>query len=102
MDKQVYSIGKNYAMKSKWLTLSKEGNVSIIKRKVSESVQFLCLPGKFSLKGHVENEIRDILGEGERKRFLQVANVEDKIREQLLAIKNGEVGFRVLLTYMLF
>ena len=70
MDKQVFSIGKNYAMKNKWLTVSKEGNVSIIKRKVSESVQLLCLSGKFSLKDHVKNEIKDILGEGERKRFL--------------------------------
>lgn len=52
MDKQVFSIGRNYAMKNKWLSLSKEGNITLLKRKV--------------------------------------AKVEDKIRQQLLAIKNGE------------
>eukprot|EP00250_Pteridium_aquilinum_P018121 c23955_g1_i1 orf=1059-2546(-) len=52
MDKHVFSLGKNIAMKNKWLTLSKEGNVPLLKR--------------------------------------AVAQVEDKIKQQLLSIEKGE------------
>ncbi|MCO5601759.1 hypothetical protein L7F22_055884 [Adiantum nelumboides] len=52
LEKQVFSIGKNFALKNKWLSLSKEGNKPVYKRMVEQ--------------------------------------VEDTIKEQLLAVKNGK------------
>ncbi|KAH7282163.1 hypothetical protein KP509_35G015800 [Ceratopteris richardii] len=52
LDKQVFSIGKNFALKNRWLSLSKEGGVPFYKRTVER--------------------------------------VEDAIKAQLLAVKDGK------------